>query len=865
MNLLVALTLAVPAAGLSDATNDSDYLDDIKPILQSRCFACHGALKQESGLRLDTASSILKGGDSGPAIVAGKSADSLLIEAVTGDLADWRMPPEGEALSREQIESLKKWIAAGAPHPKHEEPEHDPRQHWAFQQPQRHATPNVQKTEWGRNDVDNFVAAMHEQHGLTPVPGAPKHILLRRIYIDLIGLPPSRAQLHEFLADDSADAYEKVVDRLLASPAYGERWGRHWMDVWRYSDWYGRRVRGELRNSQRHIWRWRDWIVESLNADKGYDRMVIEMLAGDEFAPDDPDTLRATGYLARNYNRTRNRWIEDTVEFTTASFLGLTFRCTRCHDHKYDPFTQKDYYSLRAIFDPYNVRTDQLPGQPDILQDGLPRVYDSNLSIVTYLLPTGDPQRPDKTLPMDPGVPALLGNESFHVEPVALPAQAYYPGLQPHIQEMELTRLRTALRQVRVELDNLASNAESATRTLAEKRVEAAAAALRSLRARIIADRERFQVAHSTRTEQSQLEAMQAENELIRLQTELQFLEAKHELDDIQAKTTNGQNAAAVAAATKKLSAAEKALKEINANDSQSKSTYSTIGSKYPAQSTGRRLAFARWLVHRDNPLAARVAVNHMWMRHFGRPLVESVADFGRNGKQPINQPLLDTLAVQFMESGWKMKTIHRAMVTSQTYRMQSAAVSKDHPNRKLDQQNRYFWRMNPKQMEAEVVRDSLLHIAGRLDPEMAGADLEPKDGESLPRRSIYFRHAADGQMTFLEVFDVANPNSCYRRHERTVPHQALAMVNSNLTHALSEELAKKTSVENDSDFIERAFETILCRSSSSKEHEACLRFLSREVAAQTDDSTIKTAPSLRARQSLIHVLMNHNDFVTIH
>jgi cytochrome c5 len=337
-----------------------DYLRDVKPILEHSCFACHGATKQESGLRLDTGTSIHKGGDSGPAVVAGDPVASLLIQAVTGSTGS-RMPPEGEGtpLSDEQIQTLLKWINAGAASPADEQPQIDPRTYWSYQPVVRPEPPEVASADWVRTPIDAFIAARHADVGLTPNREASRETWLRRVSLDLIGLPPTPDELHAFLADSTADAYATVVDDLLARPEYGERWGRHWMDVWRYSDWYGSRAGNEIRYSQRHIWRWRDWIVESLNADKGYDRMLIEMLAGDELAPTDPDTLRATGFIGRNwYKFDRNVWMFDAVEHTAQAFLGLTLRCARCHDHKYDPISQQDYYRFRAFFEPHDVRTD---------------------------------------------------------------------------------------------------------------------------------------------------------------------------------------------------------------------------------------------------------------------------------------------------------------------------------------------------------------------------------------------------------------------------------------------------------------------------------------------------------------------------
>ena len=236
-------------------------------------------------------------------------------------------------------------------------------------------------------------------------------------YLDLVGLPPTREELHDFRADQSPGAYEKVVDRLLASPRYGERWGRHWMDVWRYSDWYG--LGEEARYSHPHIWQWRDWIVAALNADKGYDRMIVEMLAGDELTPDDPATVRATGFLVRNWDIfNRNTWLANTVEHTARAFLGVTIQCARCHDHKFDPISQSDYYRLRAFFEPYHIRIDRVPGQPDRAKAGLPRAFDDFLDTPTFLFIRGDETRPDKR-PLTPATPAVLGGE-VRIVPVPL-------------------------------------------------------------------------------------------------------------------------------------------------------------------------------------------------------------------------------------------------------------------------------------------------------------------------------------------------------------------------------------------------------------------------------------------------------------
>ena len=290
--LCTATALVCLLCGPVRGAEPVNYLRDVKPLLAGHCYACHGALQQKGGLRLDTAKLVRNGGESGPVVIPGKGGESLLISRVSSRNDKRRMPPLnlGEALSDKEITLLRTWIDQGATGPADEKLEVDPKEHWAFRPPVRRTPPTVKDTTRVRNPIDAFLAAERDKHGLTPQPPADKYTLLRRVYLDLIGVPPTREELAAFVADTSPDAYEKVVDRLLASPQYGERWGRHWMDIWRYSDWWG--LGAEVRNSQKHMWHWRDWIIESLNADKGYDQMVREMLAADELYPNDLDRLR---------------------------------------------------------------------------------------------------------------------------------------------------------------------------------------------------------------------------------------------------------------------------------------------------------------------------------------------------------------------------------------------------------------------------------------------------------------------------------------------------------------------------------------------------------------------------------------------
>src|ERR1043165_2237132 len=394
---LIVIALFIPAMVRSEV----DYVKDLKPVFKARCYACHGALKQKSGLRLDTVASMRKGGGDGTILAP---ANALLLQRVTNPDEHDRMPPEGQPLTAAEIAKLKEWIAAGANGPPDEQPQPDPRQHWAYRIPKR-----------ARGDMDALLSARLAAKGLVAQGEAPPEVWLRRVYLDLIGLPPTPEQVRAFQKAalvNAAQAREQTVDALLSSPQYGERWARHFMDIWRYCDWYG--LDAQLRHSQKHIWHWRDWIIESLNADKGYDRMVIEMLAADEEKPDDRDTLRATGFLCRNYylfNRTT--WLDDVIEHTNRAFLGVTMQCAKCHDHKYDPIEHSDYYRMRAIFEPYHVRLDPWPGETDLEKNGLPRVFDLHLEKATYRHIRGDDKNEDKAHPLAPGVPPVLSFADF--------------------------------------------------------------------------------------------------------------------------------------------------------------------------------------------------------------------------------------------------------------------------------------------------------------------------------------------------------------------------------------------------------------------------------------------------------------------
>ncbi len=691
-----------PSAIDSPSEALSKYLAEIKPVLVERCCSCHGAERHRGGLRLDAARFIKKGGRNGPAIVAGDSRHSLLIDVLKGAEGLPRMPPSGDPLDEQQIQEIAFWIDQGAPAPDREEASPSAG-HWAFRPPRCPAVPIVKHPGWVRNPIDAFIAAGHEKKGLHPNPPASKSVLLRRVYLDLIGLPPTREELQAFLADPAEDAYEKVVEDLLSRPQYAERWARHWMDVWRYSDSDGRKGQKEIWWSDENIWRWRDWIVHSLATDKSYARMVGEMLAGDELAPDDPEALAGTGFLVRSrFTKNRNVWLSTIVEHTGKAFLGLTINCARCHDHKFDPISQKDYYCFRALFEPHDVRTDDYPFKPDGSKGKLAHAFDANVNAPTFLLVRGDENSPDHTIPITPAVPSFLGRP-LHIQPVP------------------------------------------------------------------IAD--------------------------------------------------------------------EKGA---------------------PRTSSGRRLALARWMCDPKNPLTARVAVNHIWTWHFGRGLVQNPYDFGVKTRLPTHAPLLDWLAVQFRENGWSMKHLHRLIVNSSLYRMQSSERGSEE-NRAIDPENRYWWRQEPRRMEAEVIRDSLLRLSHNLDLSRGGPPLDDQAKHPL-RRSLYYRYSQEDKLPFLVVFDAAGVEECYRRNESVVPQQALALLNDEFVWQQAKTISQNITAREAEEFAEAAFECILCRTPTPEERQSCLEFLKDQERAGAAGQPAVDA----ARERLVHVLLNHNDFITI-
>jgi hypothetical protein len=864
---------AVPVKGAS-VPSDIEFTRDIQPVFKERCISCHGEKKAKGRLRLDSKAAAMKGGVTGVAIVPGSAQESRLVSLLVAADPDERMPKDAPPLPAKEIALLRAWIERGAVWPESASaPVSKAEPHWAYVRPTRPAVPEVRENAWVRNPIDAFVAQEREARGLSPRPEASRSTLLRRVTLDLVGLPPTPDELHAFLADPAPDAYEKVVDRLLADPRYGERWGRHWMDVWRYSD-MSEFEQNQILSSQRHLWRWRDWIVDSLNADKGYDRMILEMLAGDEISPLDPGVLRATGFLARNYYKlNRNVWLDNAVEHTSKAFLATTLNCARCHNHFFDPLLQEEYYRFRAFYEPYDVRTDPVPGEVNPDKDGLSRVFDLHPDDPTYLFIRGEDRSPDKTRSLTPAVPKSLSAIPVRIEPVPLPSAATAPGKQEFVRRDLEKAAEAELSQARARIETALGTIMALERTLTQEGLPAkdgekarrdlesaldglpaliqgvplAEARRDSLRATLHVERLEETGGRSGEPFQEGIrKAQAAERRLAVLEGERSVAAARHAL--LKAPDDKKR-----AEARKKLAEADQALSR-----AQSEATKPLTGEftrrplpSYPSQSTGRRLALARWIVNRENPLTARVAVNHVWMRHFGRALVPTAFDFGSQGERPSHPALLDWLAVELMDKEWSLKKLHRLIVTSAAYRMDSTpdpgAIARD-PD------DKYLWRMAPRRLEAEAVRDGILYVSGRLDPSRGGPELDESQGLASRRRSLYFRHNPEKRVEFLAIFDGPAATECYTRTHTIVPQQALALLNSSLALDAAQELARRlpdTAGKDPAETIRAAFEAVLSRTPTKDELEECRRFLS------------ESGPT-GGLAALIHVLLNHHEFVTI-
>ena len=733
------------------------FEEKVRPLLESHCFNCHGPTKQKAGLRVDSRTAMMRGGESGPILEPGDPGSSRLIEVIrySGDV---QMPPRRK-LDEAEIAVLTRWVKQGAEWPESTEPTPEPtptpirvitaedRAFWSFQPIHDAPPPAVADGSWPRSSLDRFILAALEAKGLHPVGPAGRRTLIRRATFDLTGLPPTPEEVDAFLADESSDAFERVVDRLLGSPHYGERWGRHWLDIARYGEDQAHTFEARL---YPYGYRYRDWVISALNADMPYDQFVVAQIAGDLIDTSaGADALPATGLFALGpvyYGGAVLDEYDDRVDTLSRGFLGLTVACARCHDHKFDPISQQDYYALSGVF--------------------------ASTSYKEY------PQAPAEVVQRYDEAQSKVDKKS-----------------------VELKRKRRAAMDAKSDADK--SETKAAVKAI-----------------------------------QAELEQLKKD-----LPPKYPFVHGLTEGKTIANMKVHlrGNPATLGGEAPRRFLAV--LSKE--------------AGPAPFAQGSGR-LELARAIASPDNPLTARVLVNRVWERHFGRGLVATPSNFGRLGDRPSHPELLDHLASRFIASGWSIKALHRAIMLTATYQLDSAG---DARCTAVDPENTLLWRANRRRLEVEAWRDAMLAVSGELDGTVGGPSADLSTAENR-RRTLYgavSRHNLDG---LLRLFDFPDPNiTSDKRTVTTVPLQQLFVLNSPFMELQAKALAGRLTAdpsESDSGRITRAFQVLFSRPPRAAEMELALDFLA-------DERHVSDSPAARARWQLYaQALLGTNEFTFV-
>jgi cytochrome c553 len=710
----------------------------VRPVLANNCYKCHStkAEKVKGGLLLDSREAVLKGGDSGPALVPGNPEKSLLIKAVNYTDPDLQMPPKGDKLSDQQIADLTAWVRMGAPDPRvasaTQKEWKDPNaKHWAWQPVKKPAVPEVKETTWSKTPIDNFIVAKLYEKGMKPSALADKRTLIRRAYFDLIGLPPTPEEAEKFVNDTSPNAFEKVIDQLLASPHYGERWGRHWLDTARYAD-----TKGEIRQQREDknypfAWTYRDYVIRSFNEDKPYNVFVAEQIAADKLSTSsiNRSNLAALGFLTagERFQGMRNDIINDRIDVVTKGFLGVTVSCARCHDHKFDPIPQKDYYSLHGIFASCT--------EPEV----------------------------------EPVISTVANTPEY---------RDYYEkrmALQREQQmlEAQLFKMRGPKRNPQIfrELQN--SNRVNLARTARLEMTHEAAPA----RAMVIQDIPR---PHDSPV------FIRGEAENKGAIVPRRFLEVLSGPVRPEFKAGSG------------------------------------------------RVELAAAIASKNNPLTARVMINRIWLHHFGEGFVNTPDDFGTMSETPTHPELLDYLASRFMEEGWSIKKMHKLIMMSSVYQQGSA----NNPRYALiDPYNRLLWRANIRRLEFEPLRDSLLAIGGSLDRTLYGRSINLNTEPYSTRRTVYGLIDRQNPADVLVNFDFANPDMTNgKRHQTTVPQQALFFMNSPLVVEAAKKLVSRSdfaALSTDEERIKFLYLSLYQRLPRSEEVHLGLDFVSQQPSQE--------------------------------
>lgn len=766
---------------------------DIQPIMLLRCTVCHGNRRQEGGLDLRTKASMLKGGKSGPAITLGKPEDSLIIKRMAAE----EMPPRDKLLPSgvkvmpaNEVEMLKRWIELGGPEvdiaPDVATTEGDPlvseadRGHWSFKKPQRPSLPKSNNGE-AYNAIDAFVLQKQNEAGLGMSPEASRSVLIRRVFFDLTGLPPTPEEVDEFVRDESPAAYEQMVERVLALPAYGERWARYWLDAAGYADSEGKRSADPIRKS---AWRYRDYVIRAFSQDLPYSEFLRQQIAGDELldysnaaeiTQQHIDNLVATGFLRMAPDGTgsdvvnsvaeRMEVLADEIDIFSSTVLGLTMKCARCHSHKYDPIPQRDYYRLMAVF------------------QGAYDVHD-------WLKPTAVASQSN----------GVMKNRTLSIST---------PETLSEIEEFN--------KQQQLEIDAEKERLDDLKNQLQAKYFEKGLAALPEvLRADV---KQAFEIDGNEHNEVQRYLFEKFKTTLTltdkQLESDKAYAGLKKEVDGNVKALNDGKRVTPTIRALWDRGEPSPTYIYVRGDHTQSgrlvgpgvpsvltdgETPFVPVKLNGGAVGTGRRLALANWLVSDDHPLTSRVMVNRIWANHFGRGIVSSVDNFGKLGTLPSHPELLDWLAVEFVESGWSLKHMHRLVLQSRTYRQVSDLSEQllvDDPDNVL------LTRMPLRRLSAEEVRDSIISVAGMLERSRFG---EPdavnvrKDGlvTAIPqdgayRRSVYLRQRRKEMPSWLETFDLPQMNpACQTRSTSNVAQQALYLLNSEMVRKLSEQFAMR-------------------------------------------------------------------------
>jgi hypothetical protein len=771
---------ALAAVLLTSAAHAApSFRADVLPLLERRCHACHQGEQAQAGLALTSAAAMKKGGASGPALVAGDPDGSLLIQKVTG--AKPAMPPIGEPLAAAEAVMLRDWIAAGAPDDGGAAEE----AWWSLRPLERPPLPESSGA-WARNAIDRFVAAKLKEKRLAPSPEAERRSLIRRLTYDLHGLPPSPQEVEAFLSDESPRAYEDLVGRLLESPRYGERWGRHWLDVAHYGESHGY----DKDKPRRNAWPYRDYVIRAFNDDKPYERFVREQIAGDVLYPDTPEGLIATGFLAAGpwdyvghaelREGTRDKRIarlldrDDMLMTVMSTFTSLTVHCARCHNHKFDPILQSDYYALQAVFAGVD--------RADRPYDDDPAVFAKRKTIL------------EKMRRIELGVNPIEDRiaELTNSEIQALLSETEELGKRRTLLNHEKTEGKTAEQQARnAELD-------AEMKMLADQSREINAL-VRETRLGMLDPAER------ERLEQLRQDEKEAKKTLEAL-PEPRWVYSAAPYFHSFGKFTPSLEPRAVSILGR--GDVDAPMEPARPGAVTAVSTLpARFGLKDPNDEGARRAALADWIVDPTNPLTWRSIVNRVWHYHFGKGLADSPNDFGRMGARPTHPELLDWLAVEFRDSGGSLKQLHRLIVNSATYR-QSSRDNAEHA--RIDADNQFLWRTNARRLDAESVRDAVLQVGGSLDLTMGGpadeyfwfkddhspvydyARFDPAAASS-ERRSVYRFLVRSVPDPLMESLDCPDPSLLTPKRNTTMTAvQALALLNDPLLIEQSRRLAER-------------------------------------------------------------------------